>query len=319
MSVYDSDHPRPKDELDAAGLRKAMAEASDMQIASLSPAEFRKVAGTALRVMTGGYPGPDSVEPKLMPFEERVGNTKVHKALIGRKGEKDTVPALGVIDDGFGRDTVVVWVHPRGKASLFEKGDLVPAAKQILAAKAGIFAIDAFGTGELDAGKQAVDAKFAGYTFGYNAPTAARQVHDILTAVAVVKDVLKAKTVHLVGWGSMGPAVVLARAQCGDAMGRTAVDLDQFRFENVKATDDPMMLPGALKYGGVPAFLGLCAPGEVLAHNYKGTAMGKLSKSAYDAAGASSKLLRSAGKLEAGPVVGWLLTGAAPSGLDKAD
>ena len=25
-----------------------------------------------------------------------------------------------------------------------------------------------------------------------------------------------------------------------------------------------MMLPGAVKYGGLPAFLALCAPGEVL-------------------------------------------------------
>jgi len=41
------------------------------------------------------------------------------------------------------------------------------------------------------------------------------------------------------------------------------------------------------------AFLALCAPGEVLVHNHAGTASGKLSQAAYDAAGAKDKLTRS--------------------------
>jgi hypothetical protein len=68
-----------------------------------------------------------------------------------------------------------------------------------------------------------------------------------------------------------------------------------------------MMLPGAVKYGGLPAFLALCAPGEVLVHNHKGTASGKLPKAAYDAAGAADKLTRSEAKLEPAKVVEWLV------------
>src|SRR5437879_9132359 len=42
LSVFDSDHPRPKDEADVTGVRKWLTEASDKQMAALAPgsAEF---------------------------------------------------------------------------------------------------------------------------------------------------------------------------------------------------------------------------------------------------------------------------------------
>src|SRR5205085_6969758 len=54
LSVYDEQHPRPKDAVDAERLRQYMAETSDRQIEALRPrdaeslAEFRKVVGAAL-------------------------------------------------------------------------------------------------------------------------------------------------------------------------------------------------------------------------------------------------------------------------------
>jgi len=65
-------------------------------------------------------------------------------------------------------------------------------------------------------------------------------------------------------------------------------------------------LPGALKYGGMPAFLALCAPGEVFAHNHAGTSSGQLSKAAYDAAGAKDALKRQPEKAKAPEVLEWL-------------
>jgi hypothetical protein len=117
---------------------------------------------------------------------------------------------------------------------------------------------------------------------------------------------LGAKTTHLVGWGEAGPWAVIARAMAGAAVERCAVDLNQFRFENVKEEDDPMMLPGAVKYGGLPAFLACAAPGEVLTHNHRGTATGQLPKAAYAAAGADAKLVRDAAKWDDAKVAAWL-------------
>jgi hypothetical protein len=102
----------------------------------------------------------------------------------------------------------------------------------------------------------------------------------------------------------------LAKALAGDAVDRCAADLDGFRFDSVRTNDDPMMLPGALKYGGMAAFAALCAPGDLLLHNHRGTGTGEWVPMAYRAADAEKRLKRSPEKLTAAAVVDWLL--AAP-------
>jgi dienelactone hydrolase len=317
LSVYDADHPRPTDELDAGKLRERMAKASDDRLAKLMPkdekslAEFRSVVGTALRAMVGGrVPEPGTVTVSGFRSEKGPGGVSVHKAILGRKGEGDAVPAVGVIPDGHD-GAVVVWVHPKGKASLIENGDWAPAVKALLGRKIAVLGIDVLHTGEqagdpLPVDKPMSDQKYAGFFFGYNRALPASRARDVLTAVANLRDNAKAKAVHVVGWGELGPVAVLAKALAGDAVAKTAADLDQFAFERVDKLDHPMMLPGAVKYGGLPAFLGLCAPGEVLAHNHKGTASGQWSKAAYDAAGAADKLTRSAEKMAPEDVAAWL-------------
>jgi dienelactone hydrolase len=312
LSVYDAEHPRAKDETDAAGVRRYLTEASERQMAALAPkdaaglGEFRRVVGTALRVMVHDtLPTADEIEAKEGPREDNDGVIS-RRLLLGRKGQGEQVPAVGLCRSDFD-GTVVIWAHPAGKASLYKDGKLTETARAILDRKAAILAVDVFGTGELAAGKPAVDGKYAGYTYGYNRSLLANRVHDLLTAVAYARGHEQTRRIDLVGWESAGSWVLAARALCGDAVARTAVDMDQFLFDRVKATDDPMMLPGAVKYGGQGAFLALCAPGEVLAHNHRGTASGKMSKAAYQAAGAEAKLERPAEKWEPAKVVEWLL------------
>jgi dienelactone hydrolase len=311
LSVYDADHPRPKDSLDAAGLRRVMTEASNKQIEALRPkdakslAEYRRVAGTALRVMIGDTlpKGSDVEETRVGDLEQGDGY-RWRRFFLGRKSAGEQVPALGILPDGFD-GTVVVWVHPRGKASLFDGGRLTTAARQIIDHKAAILAIDAFGTGELTPDKPlAVNAKYAGYTFGYNRPLLAQRVHDVLTAVAFAKAHEKTKAVHLVGWEGAGPWALLARGLCADAVTRTAADGDGFRYEDVRGTSDERILPGALKYGGLGAFAGLSAPGELFEHNAPSDAW---LKAAYAASGAGGKLTISSEKQPADRVVEWLL------------
>ncbi|HEY1187960.1 MAG TPA: hypothetical protein VGE74_09895, partial [Gemmata sp.] len=202
----------------------------------------------------------------------------------------------------------VVWLHPNGKASLFDNGKAVPALKELTEAGFAVVAPDLLGTGENAFTKPfAVDKGFAGYTYGYNRSLLAQRVHDGLTFAAFGSTVLKAKTLSIVGWGAFGPVAVLAKALAGDAVTKTAADLNGFRFEDIKDTADPMMLPGAVKYGGLGAFLALCAPGEVLVHNQTGTGTGQLSRAAYEAAGAANKLTRNAAKLDPMKVVEWLV------------
>lgn len=314
LSVYDAAHPRPKDELDAAKLREVMTKASDAQMAKLFPkdaatlAEFKRVVGTALKGMVQGRLPTDRVlvtdVAKLMTKID--GMTIERGILAGGDGNLE-IPAI-VVSRNVLPETWVVWLHPQGKASLFEKDAVVRTGRLLFEKNCSIIAPDYLGVGEKTFPKPfPVDKGYAGYTFGYNRSLLANRILDALTCVAFCKSFLTTKAVHLVGFGEMGPVAILAKALAGDPVAKLAADMNQFRFEAIKDTADPMMLPGAVKYGGLPAFLALCAPGPVLVHNHAGTSSGKLTKAAFEAAGAADKYTRVHEKLDDAKVVEWLV------------
>jgi len=311
LSVFDKDHPRPKDELNAAAFRKKMTAASDAQIAKLTPkdaaslAEFQRVMRGALRAMLGDEL-PEAIKVHAKPAEKKLaGGITMHTTTIGRNDEGDAVPVSGVSGEKF-KDSVVVWVHPKGKASLLEGEQLASGVKSLTDAGFAVIAPDVLGIGDLKLPKGfEVSKVYAGFTYGYNRSLLANQVHDVLTTIAYARTTLKAKTIHLIGWESFGPMAVLAKAAAGDAVNKLAADLAQFRFEAITKTDDPMMLPGALKYGGLSAFLALAAPSPTLVHNHKGTASGQITKAAFTAANAEYKRVNL--QLPAEDVVAWIL------------
>jgi len=313
LSVYDAAHPRPADSVDAARLRQYLTEQSDKQIAALlakdekSLAEYRRLFGAALRVLIHDeLPQADQIEEIRQGELEEHDGYRSRRFFLTRKGRNERVPALGLLPPEFD-GTVVIWIHPRGKASLFQDSKLVAAAKQILDRKSAILAVDVFGTGELSLDKPlAVDPTYAGFTFGYNRTLLAERVHDILTAIAFAKNHDKVNTVHLVGFDRAGPWVLLARGLCGDAVARTAADLNEFRFDKVRTTTDEMMLPGGLKYG-LPALAALAAPGELYVHHHRGTGLGQWLKAVYKTAGAKDKLQMSSEKAPEEKAVEWLL------------
>jgi hypothetical protein len=314
LSVYDEAHPRPSDSVDAERLRQYMTEQSDKQIETLRPkdaqtlAEYRRVFGAALRAMIhDDFPQADEIEEVQKGEDEEHEGFTSRRLVLARKGKNERIPAVALWSGEFD-GTAVVWIHPRGRASLFQDGKLVAAAKQILDGKSAILAVDVLGTGDLSLDKpRPVDTHYAGFTFGYNRTLLAERVHDILTAVAYAKNHELVKTVHLLGLEKAGPWVLLARGLCGDAVTRTAADLHGFRFDKVRKTDDEMMLPGGLKYGGLPALAALAAPGELYVHNHRGTGSGQWFAAVYEAAGAKDKLQRAPEKATDEKIVEWLL------------
>jgi pimeloyl-ACP methyl ester carboxylesterase len=314
LSVFDEKHPRPKDELDAPKLREVLTRANDEQLAKLMPKdaaslkEFQRVVGTALRVMVNTELPKEAGEVGEPPHSVRLEEYKLERIVFGRTGEKDAVPCVALTGPGFNRDKGIIWLHPAGKSSLVEKGKIVEPVKTLLAAGFAVLAPDLLGTGENAFPKPySVDKNFAGYTYGYNRSLPAHRVHDVFTLLGSLSVKKSVKAVYLVGWGEMGPVAILAKALAGDMIAKTAADLNQFSFEAIKDTAHPMMLPGAVKYGGMASFLALCAPGEVLVHNQKGTGTGNISRAAYEAAGAAHKLTRNADKLDDVKVVEWLV------------
>jgi len=313
LSVYDAEHARPADELDAPRLRETMTKASDAQMAKLVPTdaaslkEFQRVVGTALAALV-----TDALPQEIVviegPKESKIDGHTMHRAVFGRRGENDAIPCAGLVNAKADKKKLVIWAHPQGKSSLFVNGKVAPAVKALTDAGFAVVSTDYLGVGELSFAKPpTVDRGYAGLTYGYNRPLLANRVHDLLTLVGFGK-FLEAKSIAIVGWGAMGPAAILARALAGSAVTKLAADMNQFRFESIKDANDPMMLPGAVKYGGLPAFLALCAPGAALVHNHRGTASGKLPKAAYDASGAADQLTRAEDKLDDLKVVEWLVT-----------
>ncbi len=317
LSVFDAEHPQPKDALPVDRLREVMAEASDKQIEALFPkdaaglAEFRRVVGTALRVMVGECPSREGEFETHGAVEvTELAQYKMGTMIFGHFSSGDRVPSLSLSPPKFSGETIAIWVHPKGKSSLLEAGKPAPPVQALLDKGIAVMAVDVLQTGEQTGKPRAVNANYAGYTYGYNRPLLAEQVRDIVLSVALFRQAGVQtgiiKRIYLIGWGQAGPATLLAKAICGDAVTRAVIDLDEFRFDKIQKTDDPMMLPGALKYGGLPAFTALCAPGEVFFHNHAGTSSGKITRNAFAAAAATDKLKRQPKPAKPNEIVEWL-------------
>jgi hypothetical protein len=307
LSVYDEQHPRPKDAVNAEGLRRYLTEASDKQMKALLPkgpaslAQFRDVMEPALRVMmTDILPTRNDVEVQESEAKIRIDGVRVRSLTLSRKDLGERVRAeLWQPGKGIWNGRLVFWVDPNGL-----KGANTPPFEKLLKAGVAVCMVDVFRAGET---AQEVNKGFAGYTFGYNRPLVANRVHDILTAVAWAKGENGVKRIDVIGVGNAGPWVALARGLCGDAVARTAVDANGFRFESVKDFKDEMMLPGALKYGGLLTLTAVSAPHELLIHNTKGCGPATYLDAAYEAAGDAKNLVRREDAMDLAAVVDWLL------------
>lgn len=310
LAVFDEQHPRPKDEKSVAQLRQSMRERDAEWIKQLrsgkdakSVNEFRAIVGPALRAMVNSQL-PSSIAIRQGPTESKHDGFVMHRAILGRNDEADAVPCAGVYDPKTAKSQLVVWAHPQGKSSLLVDGKLNPIVKTLTDQGYAVVAPDVLRVGEQNSQTPfKIDPGFAGYTLGYNRSLLAQRVHDLLTVIAFGRSILKTQTLHLVGWGEAGPWVVLAKALAGDAVHKTAADLNQFTFSKITSTSDPMLLPGAVKYGGILSFLALCAPGELLAHNE--ASADEFLAVAY--ASAPGKLTRSVDRWSDEKVANWLI------------
>ena len=78
---------------------------------------------------------------------------------------------------------------------------------------------------------------------------------------------------------------------CGDAVARTAADVNGFRFEKVTTTDDPMMLPGGAEVRRPAGAGGAGGAGRTVSSTIStARGMGHWMKAVYAAAGAADKL-----------------------------
>jgi hypothetical protein len=262
---------------------------------SKSLAEYRRVVGGAFDVLLGRRL-EDVGDVEVAASEKSDGGDHWRvPALISLREKGEQVPVLFLHPKRGISGGVVIWLDADGKAGLLDSdGAAKPAIKQLLGAGLGVIGVDLLYQGEslkdeqpltrtrlfgypLGAGEPPETASdpwrlpSAVYTFGYNYPMFAQRMHDVLTVIRAVRtsplpidNTPRAKRIHLVGLGPVvGPLAAAARAQAGGAIDKAAIDTGGFRFASLDRLDDPMFLPGAVKYGDVPALLALGAPNKL--------------------------------------------------------
>jgi dienelactone hydrolase len=272
LAVYDATHARPADEASAPVLRKTLTARSDAQLRELAkrPDELRTVVRGALEAMVGDrFTGAFAMVDGSFKSVEGDGFA-VHQAVFTRPDQRSRAPAVGLIPKAWDKKVVTIWAHPDGKASAFAADGRTPSAalRALFATNRAVLVPDVFLTGEAAAAAPHVknDEVYAGFNYGYNRSVLANRAYDLLTLVAFAKTT-GASEIELVGVGRAGVWALLARALAGSAIARASIDLNAFDFDRVTRLDDEMLLPGALKYGGVMGIAAACADGKTTLFN----------------------------------------------------
>jgi dienelactone hydrolase len=277
LSVFDKDHPRPSDFVPAERLRQLWADATDRQVESLrqkDPERFRDLQRTALRMMCcTSLPDKGTTKATQLSVEQREGYL-IWRGTQTRNNTGEEVPLVAIVPDPSQRTGVaVVWADLRGKAALFtEDGKLIAPVQKLVDQGAAVICADLFLTGEwhvrgekptsvpMQPQPHHKDVPFLGYWLGYNRSVPAQRVHDLLSVIGHLPNRKDVKEVWLVGVGDAGPLAGMAAILAGKMVTRVAVDLRDFRFDRVTRVDDPLLLPGGLKYFRSGDLAGLCSP-----------------------------------------------------------
>lgn len=277
MTVWDERHPKPigGDDFERRLLRH-WHEDSQQQLARLVPRDasgldrFREVYGGAIDTLIGrSLPATGDVEYEQTSKADRGSYLEMPGLL--KNGPRDEQLPVSFLHPKNWNQSVVIWIDSAGKAALYqEDGSLRGEVQRLLDGGHSVVGLDLIGQGEFLPDGKPIDKtrgvdnprEAAAYTLGYNDSLFAQRVHDVLTAVAFVRDHdSKPARVSLIGLGEAGAWVAAARAQAGDVVHRAAIDTSGFRFSAVEDLRDPRFLPGGAKYGDLPGMLALGAPG----------------------------------------------------------
>ncbi|MDD4870297.1 MAG: acetylxylan esterase [Kiritimatiellae bacterium] len=281
MTVWDAAHPAPPSGPDfERKLLKDMLDDANRKLneAVNSAAEFRNVYGGAVDIVIGRNL-EDTGEIKWTPSPvKNACDYVVTTGILRNHTHCEELPVVIIEPKSFNGQTVI-WIDPIGKAGLFTKApdgkeecNPKPEIKHLLDSGARVIGVDLLYQGDFLVDGKSMDKtrrvnnprEAPAYTFGYNHALFAQRVHDILTVVAFARSRdPKPKSIALTGLKGAGPWVAAARAQCGDAVERTAIDTGGFRFGSILDMHDINFIPGGAKFGDLPGMIALAAPGKL--------------------------------------------------------
>ena len=269
LTVWAGAYPKPTGDRAGGAHEKALlrhwAEDSDGLLVGR-----KDLVEEAWQIIVGRQmPGGDDVS-----FDVAAESTRGdHVLLIGTVHDRrygDTVPVT-VVKPGrdAGTGTTVLWLADGGLQSLGIDGARVGgAAKRLLDAGAAIVFPTLYLAGVTEQPRHpktirdATNLKWRaspGHVYGFNPPLVVRRTHDVMNVVAALgsSPALKASRVILAGTDGAGPVAAVAAAMLNRAVAGAVIDTGGFRFAAVEDQFDPLFVPGAVKYGDLPALLAL--------------------------------------------------------------
>ena len=276
-TVWDAQHPAPAPSVEnELRIVRGFAADQDQQLASLTPKDgeslnkFREVIGGAWESLIGRkLPGKDDFTQENKHKVEG-DDLLVFHSLVRLTQHSEEIPSIFFLPRNWNKQ-VTIWITDEGKASLLkENGSPKPEVQQLLNAGVAVAIPDLLYQGEFLADGQPLTTarkvksprEFVGYTLGYNHPLFSQRVHDVLTTIAFCRySKYEPSSVNLIGLGRVaGPIAAAAAFQAGSAVTKVAISTRGFRFASITKAYDPMLVPGAVKYGDVPGLLALVAP-----------------------------------------------------------
>ena len=280
-TVWNDEHPKPQGGDDyERELLGWMDKQSQKQITRLTPkdeeslAKFRKVVGGAFETILGrSLKDVGEIEREKVAKVDR-GDYWQFTDILRTAKYGQSLPIVSFFPKTVDwNKQVVIWLDGDGKNALFDdRGNPQAAVVRLLEGGASVLSADLLYQGEFLADGKPLDQQpvvknpreFAGYTFAYNHPLLASRVHDILTLMAfAAADEHGANQIDLVGLNGAGPWAAAALTQSGATIDSAIIDTGGFRFVDLKSYRDVNFLPGAVKYGDLPALLALSAPNQL--------------------------------------------------------
>ncbi|MEM7145997.1 MAG: hypothetical protein AAF591_12745, partial [Verrucomicrobiota bacterium] len=160
---------------------------------------------------------------------------------------------------------VVMWVHPEGKAGLYDAdGTVRLEVLRLIDDGYTVLCADLFGGGgKEEEGEKAEEIRegqewraHSIYFYGYNDPLFVRRVHDLMAVAVFARENEPYPAKELVvagveGGGKWVAALGAMEGVMGEYADRMVMEVDGFRFRDLEDVWDADFVPGAVKYGDV--------------------------------------------------------------------
>lgn len=277
LTVWTAEHPKPAGDKTGGGHEKTLLKLwnEDNDKVLKDKPEALKTAWEMM--LNGQMPTSADVSFDLTDKADN-GSYVVLKGTVLNTRDNTQVPCvfLGPKADAW-KGSVVVWLTSQGVNSFGgEAGPLTAAAKKLIDAGVAIACPQLYLPGAKENPHNPVKSKdtkrnewqwSSCYTYGYNPTLLASRVQDVLSVVTMIKHHPEKPSEKIYLAGSEGYGVIAAAVGVllKDVLSGAAIDTDGFRFASLTDVWHPMFVPGAVKYGDVPALLKLCAPMKLTA------------------------------------------------------